>query len=84
MKNTKLDTGFLTTNIDLAAAMLCQDGVEFAMLGGEGNEREFVLKGDPEVCEAVRKAWFSGTPAGNMKHFAENRRTLLKLLPRRK
>jgi hypothetical protein len=82
MRNVKLENGYLTTNLDLAGAMLCVDGMSLDGIGGEGKEKEFRIKGDPKALEEIKEKWFTGRPVvDDLKRFAEKRRSLRALIP---
>ncbi len=83
MKNEKLPDGYMTSDINLAAAMWNNEGVEFKSVEGEGKEKVFRLKGDPDFLESIKNKWFTGIPViGNQKSHADKRRHLLGVLPR--
>ena len=84
MKNTKVEKGFETTDLNIAALLLSSDVAtgEFG-LDGEGREKTFFIKGDPDKLEEIKDKFFRGQKViGDIKAFCEKRKSLLKLLPR--
>ncbi len=83
MKNEKLEDGYSTSDINLASAMLCHPGVQLVGIGGEGKEKVFNIKGDPELLAKMKSNWFNGIPVtGDLKAFADKKRGILAVLPR--
>ena len=83
MKNEKRPNGYATSDINIAAAMLTTEGVSFHSIEGDGQEKVFILAGDPEVLADYKHKWFHGVPFGDLKKFAAERKALLTLLPRK-
>jgi len=85
MKNEKVEKGFKTTDLNIAALLLSSEFAtgEFG-INGDGSEKTFFIGGDPDKLEDLKSKFFKGQPAiGDIRAFTEKRKSLLKLLPRK-
>ena len=85
MKNEKVEKGFKTTDLNIAALLLSSEFAtgEFG-INGDGSEKTFFVGGDPDKLEDLKSKFFKGQPAiGDIRAFTEKRKSLLKLLPRK-
>lgn len=93
MRNEKRDNGFATSDINIAAVLLCQEGATYDGLEeydriDKGDEKMsqylFIVKGDPVKLEEIKTSWFQGRSSvvGDIKEFTKKRKFLLNSLPR--
>jgi len=73
MEYRKTADGFAISDINIAAGMLCADGVSFKGLEprAKGNGYLFLLMGDPDKLEARYDDWFHGRIHGDLHKFAD-------------
>lgn len=73
MEYRKLDDGFAISDLNIAAGMLCTDGVSFERLEPrtKGNGYLFVLRGNPDKLNQLVNDWFHGKVRDDLHHFTD-------------